>query len=126
MLVKGVTCSIGWTKTHPAPTSELSPGPPATAVFPSEDNATDWPCSAFPAAPVPTSLLPIWVQILPLRVKTHTAPAADLSLDPPTMAVFPSPDKATEEPWPAFPAAPLPTNLLPCWVQTPPLRVKTH
>ena len=32
-----------------------------------------------PAAPVPTSLLPCWVQTPPLRVKTHAAPAPLLS-----------------------------------------------
>ena len=34
---------------------------------------------------------------------------------------------AAAAPWMTFgPIAPLPTNLLPCWVQTPPLRVKTQ
>jgi hypothetical protein len=56
-------------------------------------------------------------------MKTHAAPAFELSVFPPTMAVLPSADSATEEPCWAFPTAPLPTSLLPCWVQTPPLRV---
>jgi hypothetical protein len=43
------------------------------------------------------------------------------------MAVLPSPDRATKMPWSTSdPTAPMPTSLLPCWVQTPPLRVKTH
>jgi hypothetical protein len=57
-------------------------------------------------------------------VKTHAAPVLLLSLNPPTMAVLPSPDSATEMPCPAFPTAPVPTSLRPCWVQTPPLRVE--
>ena len=84
------------------------------------------PCSAFPTAPVPTSLLPCWVQTPPLRVKTHAAPVSSCRHRPPTMAVLPSADSATERPCPASPTAPVPTSLLPCWVQTPPLRVKTH
>jgi hypothetical protein len=36
---------------------------------------------------------------------------------------LPSADSATCQPWSAFPTAPVPTSLLPCWVQTPPLRV---
>ena len=34
--------------------------------------------------------------------KTHAAPAFELSLGPPTMAVLPSADSATEAPWLAF------------------------
>jgi hypothetical protein len=40
--------------------------------------------------------------------------------------VLPSEDSATEKPWLAAPTAPVPTSLLPCWVHTPLLRVKTH
>src|SRR6516165_3977745 len=112
--------------THAAPARELSPGPPTTAVSPSSDSATDQPCAA-PTAPVPTSLLPCWVQTPPLRVKTQAAPACELSPGPPTMAVVPSPDSATERPCWALPTAPMPTSLLPCWLQTPlALRVKTQ
>jgi hypothetical protein len=39
------------------------------------------------------------------------------------MAVLPSPDSPTEKPCWAFPTAPVPTSLGPCWVQTPPLLV---
>src|SRR5580704_13525275 len=94
------------------------------AVFPSADNAADEPCPAFVAAPVPTNLLPCWVQIPPLRVKTHAAPAPELSSNPPTIAVLPSPDSATEKPCRAGPTARVPTSLL--LVQARPLRVKTH
>src|SRR5262249_33680598 len=62
----------------------------------------------------------------PLRVNTHTAPAPLLSLGPPTKAVLPPVDSAMEEPCEAFPVAPVPTSLFPCWDQTPPLRVNTH
>jgi hypothetical protein len=51
---------------------------------------TDQPCSAIPTAPVPTSLLPCWVQTPLLRVKTHAAPTFPLSPGPPIMAVLPS------------------------------------
>jgi hypothetical protein len=70
MSVMGMTCNdgiVGWTKTHAAPT-ELSPGPPMMAVLPSPDSATEVPWSAFPTAPVPTSLLPCWAQTPLLRV----------------------------------------------------------
>src|SRR5262245_261971 len=79
-----------------------------------------------PTPPVPTSLAPCWVHTPPLRVYTHTAPVLLLSPYPPTMAVLPSPDTATEMPCWAFPTAPLPTSLAPCWVHTPPLRVNTQ
>src|ERR1700720_4776840 len=95
------------------------------AVSPSADSATDKPWPAFPTAPVPTSLLPCWVQTPPLRMKTHAAPFAS-SPNPPTTAVLPSADSATEMPCSAGPTAPAPTSFLPCWVHTPPLRVKTH
>src|SRR6516164_2549051 len=87
------------------------------AVLPSADSATDQPCWAPPTTPLPTSLSPCWVQTPPLRVKTHAAPMFELSLGPPTMAVLPSLDTATDQPWLApFPdaPAPAPTSLGPC------------
>src|SRR5215831_21398633 len=104
----------------------LSPGPPTMAVFPSADNATDVPWRALPTASLPTSFLPCCVQTPPLRVNTHAAPVLPLSDHPPTMAVLPSADNATDMPWRAFPTAPVPTSFLPCCVQVPPLRVNTH
>jgi Transcriptional regulatory protein, C terminal len=62
------------------------------------------------------------VQTPPLRVWTHVAPVTLLSPTPPTMAVLPSADSATEWPCLACPTASLPTSMLPCWVQTLPLR----
>jgi hypothetical protein len=94
------------------------------AVLPSADSATEKPWLAVPTAPVPTSLLPCWVQIPSMRVKTHAAPMP-LSPDPPTMAVLPSADSATERPCKAGTTALVPTSLL-RWVQAPLLRVKTH
>src|SRR5262245_20579195 len=104
------------------------------AIFPSADSATEVPRRAPP--PVLTSLLPCCVQTPPLRVNTHAAPAAPrpngtdrshgLSPGPPTMAVLPSADNATDRPWRALPTASAPTSFLPCCVQTPPLRANTH
>src|ERR1700757_1704301 len=104
----------------------LSPGPPKIAVLPSADNATHMPWRALPTASVPTSFLPCCVHTPPLRANTHAAPVLLLSDHPPTMAVLPSADSATDMPWRAFPTAPLPTSFLPCCVQTLPLRVNTH
>jgi hypothetical protein len=88
------------------------------AVLPSADSATEMPCWAFPIAPVPTSLIPWWLQTPLLWVKTQVAPtpvpALELSSGPPTMAVLPSPDSATETPCWAFPTAPAPTSFDPC------------
>src|SRR5450759_4654776 len=93
------------------------------ALLPSEDMATEQPCPALPTAPVPTSFGPCCTQTPPLRVKTQTAPATLLSKGPPSIAVLPSEDMATELPCQAFPTAPVPTSFEPCCVQTPPLRV---
>src|SRR5207244_7606625 len=88
---------------------------------------TSKPCSeVVPMAPVPTSLAPCWVQTPPLLVQTHAAPALALSLLPPTMAVLPSKESDTERPCRATPTAPVPTRLVPCWVQTLPLLVQIH
>src|SRR6266550_8392387 len=96
----------------------LSPGPPKIAVLPSADNATDMPWRALPTASLPASFLPCCVQTPPLRVKTHAAPVLPLSDHPPTMAVLPSEDSATDMPWRAFPTAPVPMSFLRCCVQT--------
>src|SRR5215468_8770267 len=92
----------------------LSPGPPTMAVLPSADNATDRPWRALPTESVPTSFLPCCVQMPPLRVNTHAAPVLLLSDHPPTMAVLPSAESATDMPWRPFPTAPLPMSFLPC------------
>jgi hypothetical protein len=65
------------------------------------------PC-ACPTAPEPTSFVDCWVQTPPFRVQTHAAPPPLLSLGPPTMAVLPSAEMATELPWEALPTAPEP------------------
>ena len=111
--------------THAAPALPLSFGPPTMTVFPSPDSATEEPWNEA-TAPVPTSLLPCWLHAPPERVNTHAAPAAVLVLSPgpPTMAVFPSADSVTEEPWyTKLPTAPVPTNLAPCWLHAPFVRV---
>ena len=86
------------TKTQAAPVLELSVFPPASAVVPSELNATQVPCAALPEEPVPTNLFPCWVHVVPLRAKIHDAPVLVLSEDPPMMAVLPSALKATDLP----------------------------
>src|SRR5271157_4983912 len=113
------------TNTHAAPALS-SPYPPASAVRPSADSATEQPCVAFPTALLPTSLSPCWVHTPPERVNTQAAPAPPLSPGPPTTAMLPSAESATEEPCVAFPTAPEPASLPPCWVHTLPERVKTH
>src|SRR5262249_42003824 len=84
----------------------FSPAPPAMQVSPPANKATDMPCRALPRASVPPTFLPCCVQIPPLRVNTHAAPVVLLSDHPPTMAVLPSADSATDMPWRAFPTAP--------------------
>jgi len=43
-------------------------------------------------------------------MNTHAAPASELSYCPPTIAVVPSADNATEKPCTALPTAPVPTT----------------
>src|SRR5215472_3449276 len=74
-----------------------SPGPPTMAVFPSPDSEMDRPCSDAPTAPVPTSFA-CWLHTPSARVYTHAAPALLSSRNPPTIAVFPSPESATDTP----------------------------
>ena len=105
--------------------------PPTMAVLPSAETATHipWPGgNAASPAPLPTSLLPCCVQPSLLRVKTHAAPVVRLSLGPPTMAVLPSADTATDAPWDHKPPpySPVVPTSLACCLQTPPLRVNTH
>ena len=44
------------------------------AVLPSAERDTDMPWAASLDPPVPTSLLPCWVQVFPERVHTQAAP----------------------------------------------------
>src|ERR1039458_9093660 len=123
------TMTGGITNTHAAPTLLLSPGPPMMTVLPSADSATE-PWTALPTAPVPTSLPPSSFHTPPERAYTQAAPTPPLSWGPPTTAVFPSADSATEAPcsgppWPKFLGTPVPSNLA-CWFHTPPERAYTH
>ena len=113
-------------KTQAAPALPLSPYPPTIAVVPSAERETELPCIALLVAPLPTSLLPCWVQVPAFREKTHAAPALLLSKIPDKIAVFPSAERETDQPWPELPVPPVPANLLPCCVHTPAERVKTH
>src|SRR5579862_7443238 len=105
-------------KTHAAPALKppllLSPIPPTMAVVLSPERAIEVPCSAFPTAPPPSSLVPCCDQTPALRVHTHAAPEKPLSHSPPTMAVFPSADRETDAPWQLIPTPPEPTNFGPC------------
>ena len=80
----------------------------------------------FRFADTPTSMSPCWLHAPPLRVNTHTAPllmctvvfVSDVSSPgPPTIAVLPSPDSATEKPcWEVTPLGS--TSLPPCCVHS--------
>src|SRR5262249_62237513 len=113
------------TSHRPPPPPPPSP-PPSSGGSPPGTAPPPLPGPLPPPALVPTSLFPCWLHTPPLRVNTHAAPAPALSLTPPTIAVLPSADSATEKPWAEFPTALLPTSLVPCWFHTPPLRVKTQ
>src|SRR5262245_20790420 len=89
--------------THAAPRLLLSLGPPTMAVLPSPDSPTKLPCRAFPTALLPTSLRSCDQPSPPLLIHTHAAPAPLLSSGPPTIAVLPGPDRATEKPCRARP-----------------------
>src|SRR5439155_22797119 len=79
-------------------------------------------------ASLSTSILPCCVQTPPMRVNTHAAPVVRLSLGPPTMAVFPSAETATDAPWDNKPPpySPVAPTSLACCLQAPPVRANTH
>src|SRR5262245_28760970 len=91
--------------TNPPPPAPSSTSAPTMAILPSAESATDVPWRALL---VLTSFSPSCVQPPPLRLKTHAAPAAPrpkgtdgshiLSLGPPTIAVLPSAESATDHP----------------------------
>src|SRR5262249_61710974 len=96
---------------------------PTMAVSPSAESATDipWPKAAAGSpslrTPLPTSLLPCWLQTPPLRVNTQAAPVVLLSLGPPMIAVPPLAESATDIPWDHNPppkSAVVPISLPPC------------
>src|SRR6266540_1578304 len=100
--------------TPPLPATPLSPGPPTIAVLRSAERATEAPWNEAPAAPVPTSLTPCWVQTPPLRVKTHAPPTPKpLSTGAPTIAVLPSAERETDWPCCPPPVPPVPISLGP-------------
>src|SRR5258706_1572754 len=114
-------------KMKDAPMWPSSRMPPSIAVLPSAEMAAEDPWAELPAAPAPIRLEPRCDQTPPLRVKTQAAPVSESSLLPPTIAVSPSAERATEIPsLTRLPDAPVPTSLAPCCDQTPPLRVKTQ
>src|SRR5437868_4854613 len=97
----------GRVKIHAAPMALLSSGPPTTTVRPSDEIATDVPCSeSLVLVPDPISGAPCWLHAPLLRVNTHAPPTAGclprIPLNPPVnppgppaTAVFPSPESAT-------------------------------
>ena len=105
-----------------APTPEASPGPPIIAVLPSAERDTDEPCLEAIEAPDPYNLLPCWLQLPAVRTNTQEDPLPPRSPSPPTMAVLPSAEIATEEPCWAY-KPPVPTSLLPCWLHMHPVRI---
>ena len=108
------------------PTPLLSLSPPAMAVPPSADRLTEYPSNEGSTPSNATTLPPCCVQTLPLRVKAQMAPLALLSVNPPTTALLPSAESACATPNCGVPTPSEGTSLLPCWLQTPPLRVKAQ
>src|ERR1043165_919590 len=81
------------------------------AVLPSAESETETPCSEFPRASEARSLGPCCSHVSPALIQMD-AP----SLGAPMMAVFPSPESATDPP----------PESLACWIQPLPDRVHTH
>src|SRR5262245_28414969 len=84
--------------------------------------------------PEPTSSLgmifePCWVQVDPDRLNSHAPPRSLFSVAPPISAVLPSEETAVDSPK-RRPSEPrmgsLGVSFGPCWVHTPPTRVKTQ
>src|SRR5580704_130299 len=91
------------------------------------ESATEKPCCAGSIAPLPCSLPPSWLQVLPERVNIHAAPSKEASPGPPSINVLPSPESPTQLPCSRkVPVLPVPISLPPCWFQVPPERVNTH
>src|SRR5579872_706687 len=101
-------------KTQNAPYDPSSAGPTVTAVLPSAEIATVLPCAACPKAPEPTSFGPCCVHTPFARTKIHAAPTPWLSPGPPRIAVLPSPERATDAPRMANPAASDGVSFGPC------------
>src|SRR5262249_25468762 len=112
--------------THAAPTSELSPGPPISAVLPSEESAALTPNLPPPVSPAPVSFA-CSLQVVPERVNTHAAPTLVLSSRAPISAVplvLSVAASATLVPNRPLPTSPVPVSLA-CCVQVEPVRVNT-
>src|ERR1700677_3742373 len=101
-------------------------GPLRMAVLPSADRETERPTRGAPAWPNGCrALVWLWLQRPLLRVKTPAPPMfealfAPALFGPPTTAVSPSADRATETPCRGVPETFMPISLA-CWVPTPPL-----
>src|ERR1700694_3787803 len=116
------------TNTHAPAATPLGVILPISAVLPSAESAMLDPNSfgsVVGGGPITWSFGPCWVQVLPERVNTHTAPLLSPA-GPLIRAVFPSADSATRAPKPAAPVSPLPVSLDPCCVHVLPERVNTQ
>src|SRR5664280_2637136 len=117
--VAPVPTSVAWTfqviplRTHTFVDPTFC-GAPTRAVFPSAESATENPEFLPNPRSAGSASLACSVQTPALRVHTHAAPSPvsrppALSTFPPTRAVFPSAESATDVPWPDGPRAPVPT-----------------
>src|ERR1039458_2990263 len=104
-----------------------------------EDRLTPWIEIQVPGAIPGRKLAPFTTPLEEMEgpggisVVTNTPAAPLLALPiilwspgPPTIAVVPSADSATEKPWAAFPTTPDPVSLPPCWFHALLVRVNTH
>src|SRR5262249_1379860 len=96
--------------TNAAPALLLSFGPPAMAVLPSAEIATELPIVVAGVLKRGVTFC-CWLHVPPRRMKNRAAPAV-VSPGPPAMAVLPPAETATELPWLAFAIAPLADQLV--------------
>ena len=112
-------------KIQAAPALALSKWPPTRAVLPLADSATDLPNQGLPTPSEGTNFVPSCAHVVPERLKIHTAPLPPSSITPPTIAVLPSAESATEKPCQALPVFPVPINLA-CCDHVSPVRIYTQ
>src|SRR5262249_48993754 len=103
------------------PSTSPKEGPPVTIVFPSPEMATEEPCPELEEL-LPDSSIPTGFQTPFDLVNTQTAPFPCPVSGAPTTAVFPSADRARENPK-SSPASGETRDSF-CWVHAPLLLVK--
>src|SRR4051812_43216414 len=106
-------------KIHAAPVLLLSSTPPEITVSPSDEMATEYPCSASPTAPVPTSGAPERIQSPLLRRKRVGPPVLGRlpAANEASTNLLASPDNETSEAPPGI------VSREPCCDHVVPLRV---